>query len=425
LKADASGISVRRYWQLQPEPELKLGSDEEYAEAFLDVVSEAIRCRLRSAGPVGCMLSGGVDSGSIAAIAASLFRDAGAEPLRTFSGIGPSNKASVETRSIRTSMNGIQGILPSTISYSDLEEHLAGLVRQSIESAEPFDAEMTIIRAVYMLARQAGVKVVLDGASADLVLASMTLVNGLLRQGKLRRAIREARGEEAFYGRHWPAWRTLVTGAWHAFAPRPVRDAKRLLAGRLGDRSLLRNGLVRPEFWDRIGYLKRRRQWRTWSTTARVLEPRERVAWIADGGLFAARERYDRVAAGHGVEPRDPFIDLRVIRFCLSLPWSQLQRDGYPKFILRNAMRGRLPDYVLWRPGKEHHGLDFTWAMFSNSPDMYSSVERQQETIRKYVDLDRANRGRADPMDSERFADWRTTVYLANWLEFIAGPICR
>jgi asparagine synthase (glutamine-hydrolysing) len=147
------------------------------------------------------------------------------------------------------------------------------------------------------------------------------------------------------------------------------------------------------------------------------------VAWVADGTLTAARERYERVAASHGTEPRDPFIDLRMVRFCLSLPWSQLQRNGYPKFVLRKAMQGKLPDEVLWRRGREHHGRQFTWAMFTGAPDICSSVERRRETIGKYVVLDRAAEGRDGPMESDRFADWLTTAYLANWLESIAGPI--
>ena len=46
------GLTIRRYWTPVAGPELRLDSDEAYAEAFLKVFTEAVRCRLRSAGPV-------------------------------------------------------------------------------------------------------------------------------------------------------------------------------------------------------------------------------------------------------------------------------------------------------------------------------------------------------------------------------------
>ena len=75
---------MKRYWTLEPGPELRLSSDEEYAEAFLEVFTEAVRCRLRGAGSVGSMLSGGMDSGSIVAVARTLLAEAGQGPLSYF-----------------------------------------------------------------------------------------------------------------------------------------------------------------------------------------------------------------------------------------------------------------------------------------------------------------------------------------------------
>src|SRR4029079_19246480 len=65
LTLDSAGLRITRYWTLRPGPQLNLASPEAYAQAFLEVFTEAVRCRLRSAGAVGSTLSGGVDSGSI------------------------------------------------------------------------------------------------------------------------------------------------------------------------------------------------------------------------------------------------------------------------------------------------------------------------------------------------------------------------
>ena len=64
------GIEVKRYWYLENTPDLHLRTDDDYVEAFLDIFSEAVRCRLRCSAPVATTLSGGLDSGSVAALAA-------------------------------------------------------------------------------------------------------------------------------------------------------------------------------------------------------------------------------------------------------------------------------------------------------------------------------------------------------------------
>ncbi len=70
LTVTPRAVHLRRYWHPENTPDLHLSSDEEYIEAFLDLYSEAVRCRLRSAKPVCTTLSGGLDSGSVAVLAA-------------------------------------------------------------------------------------------------------------------------------------------------------------------------------------------------------------------------------------------------------------------------------------------------------------------------------------------------------------------
>jgi asparagine synthase (glutamine-hydrolysing) len=80
LVATPRGVRVSRYWTLEAGDELRLPSNDAYAEAFLEVFTEAVRCRLRGAGPVGAMLSGGMDSGAVVAVARGLLAEAGRAP---------------------------------------------------------------------------------------------------------------------------------------------------------------------------------------------------------------------------------------------------------------------------------------------------------------------------------------------------------
>ena len=81
ITATARKFEKRRYYYLEQAPEVRLGSDVEYVEAFSELFAETIRCRLRSLRPAAVSLSGGLDSGSIAVVAAKLLNG---ERLRAF-----------------------------------------------------------------------------------------------------------------------------------------------------------------------------------------------------------------------------------------------------------------------------------------------------------------------------------------------------
>ncbi|MEP7356295.1 MAG: asparagine synthase-related protein, partial [Anaerolineales bacterium] len=76
LTLSRAGAKLERYWALDPARALPPASDEAYADGFRELFTEAVRCRLRSAYPVGAMLSGGLDSSSIVCVARQLGRQA-------------------------------------------------------------------------------------------------------------------------------------------------------------------------------------------------------------------------------------------------------------------------------------------------------------------------------------------------------------
>ena len=73
------------YYSLDASRESPSRSNEEYSEGLQEIFTEAVRCRMRSAMPLGSMLSGGLDSTSIACVARNLLKTQGKELLPTFS----------------------------------------------------------------------------------------------------------------------------------------------------------------------------------------------------------------------------------------------------------------------------------------------------------------------------------------------------
>lgn len=94
--------SVRRYWTPPFDDRLELSGPEEYAERFLDLLTEAVRCRLPASGPVATELSGGLDSSSVTGIAAQLVESSGgpADKVLALSCLFPWSRRAEERRYI-------------------------------------------------------------------------------------------------------------------------------------------------------------------------------------------------------------------------------------------------------------------------------------------------------------------------------------
>jgi asparagine synthase (glutamine-hydrolysing) len=419
MTVTAEGTRRRRYWELEAGRELRLTSDDEYAEAFLEVFTEAVRCRLRAVGPVGSMLSGGLDSGSVVAVAGHQLAAEHRGPLLTFSAISPDGGAEPETRAIRTTLT-IDGLDPTTVSYGELDQFLPELEELAWDVDEPFDGTMTLVRAVYLAARRRGVRMLLDGVGGDNVLTEGRRLARLLRAGRWRTAYREADGHNRYWQGAFPPRRELLGSARAAFVPDVVLRRLRRQRQRRRIAHRVRSSPISAEFAERMAVGERLRIHERNAVTGPLSEGRaERARSIEHPYLTVGRERYDRVAGAVGIEPRDPFLDLRMLSFCVSLPDEQMLTNGWPKSILRRATADLLPDEVRWRRGKEHLGWAFTNALMDSVRDsMRRDLESNLAAVDRYVGLDAAEacRDYVRSGDAVQASNAYDVWLLAEWL---------
>src|SRR3989441_13306763 len=151
------GVRMEQYWVLDPEREVRMKSDGEYAEAFREIFTEAVRCRLRSAFPVGSMLSGGLDSSSIVCVARRLLAEEGRGPLHTFLAVFPDVPECDEREYIEAVLVG--GGVEAHYVPGEHIGPLADLDRMLESEDEPFYAPNLFIHwALYRAARHHGVR---------------------------------------------------------------------------------------------------------------------------------------------------------------------------------------------------------------------------------------------------------------------------
>jgi asparagine synthase (glutamine-hydrolysing) len=414
----AESMTQRKYWEPTPESELRLPSAEAYSEAFLDVFRPAVRSRLRTVGPPASTLSGGIDSGTVTAVARRLLADDRKPPLLTFSAVSPAGEEDAETRAILAA-SAIGGLEPHRVSYADLPELLPDLDDVLSAIDEPFDRDMTLIRAVYLTAQRRGITTLLDAASADTIFTEGRWIAHLLRSGRWRAAYREAKRWNEFCRGGSPPGRGLLRSARSAFVPDAILRKVRPYQRRLRVRPLVRSSLISDEFARSVDLGERLEALANHSVGFLPSIGAERASTIDHPYLTVARERYDRVAAGAGVEPRDPFLDLGVVEFALRLPGEQTLRDGWPKVVLRRAMDDELPTAVCWRRGRDHLGVAFTSALVSQRwGEIRDRAEASLEAVSGYVDSGslQAIRSALQEDDAARSADVLTMLVLGDWL---------
>jgi asparagine synthase (glutamine-hydrolysing) len=341
LRVDADGRIARRRWYELPSPSVRPATPEE----FRGLLEDAVQVRLRSDVDVGTCLSGGLDSSSIVALTARLRGPEAAGAHRSFSVVypepgldeSPFMAAVVEATGVRGT-----GTTPTS---SDLARDLPALVRSQ---DEPFPSASVYSQwRVMRLAAEAGVRVLLDGQGGDEVLGGYRYHLGpYLAETARRRGWRAAvRAIEHLHANAGAA-RPLLAGllAYHALpAPEGLR---RRFVDRLASHRRLDPTFLDPGFHRHAGATPSVRH----RPRATLLE--ERREGLLRSSLPALLRYEDRNSMAFSVEARTPFLDFRLVERALALPASSLVRDGWTKAILRDSMKGVLPDCVRLRRDK-------------------------------------------------------------------------
>ncbi len=405
-------FALRDYWDLKSPPVLKLGSLREYGEAFREIFVEAVRCRLRSTHSVGSTLSGGIDSSSVVCTVRELLPAELKEPLHTISLVDADESNCGETPYIREVLRG--GRLTPHIVRSD---QVSLMTEQMTDSDEPFEIYTYFTNWFgFDAARKAGVRVLLDGISGDHLIPPYTYLSTLVRSWQWNILRREL----SFGAREFGESRFSILRA-HALAPMlpGLFELWRRVRGRK-PRPYPESSRINPEFAVRTGIperfeLQRRKLWAA-SRDIGTLH-----AWSFTCGVLPFFfEHSGRLAATLGVEARHPFSDRRVIDFFLSLPLHTKTYSPLPKRVIREGMRGILPEMVRARTTLAHPGAAFMTSLLKQDPALLVPQQFTQALgpVKGYVNLDainaengRFNSGSRDAGDSV----WQA-LNLALWL---------
>ena len=406
-----------RYWQPvgTGRPPGLPTNEAEWIDAQREQLDRAVRLRLRSQRPVGSMLSGGLDSSSVVALAAAADADQGRPPLPVFSAIDSASADCAETRFIRM----VTGHVRCEPHFTDLprfQERAPEGPAWWDAGVEPFDASMTLVAELYRAAAASGVAAVMDGVPADNLYVIGRQVRQRLHGGQWRLAWQAALDQSRVHldARRYPRLNALKLMAG-AVAPEAIHDLRQQRLARGEYWMFLESSPISAELVRKVDLWPRYRRYRRSVADSHQWHPSgAALSSMSAPYITAGIERYRRVASLFGVEPRLPFADRDLIQFQAWMPITLRLRDGHLKWVLRQAMAGHLPDPVRWRQDKSHIGFRFSqvqWRREAAEPALLDPLLQAG-----WIDPAAVAAARAAPQDPAVQARLAPAFALARWL---------
>ncbi len=366
-------VRLHRYWQPEHLPLLHLPRSEDYVEALRAALEQAVACRLPADGLVGCQLSAGLDSPSVAAVAARQLAEQGrrlvaftAVPRTGF--IGKPNPRLIQDEGPLAALcaarypNMDHILIPNNaLSLFDAMDRQGA----SADSPSLNPSNLRWSMAINEEFRRRGLRVMLTGGFGNMSLSydGIFAPAALLRQGRLTALLPLLWGLRK-EGWDWPR----VAGAAITPLAPSMRRAYRRLQGD-SDPDLFDYSLVNPDLAQQSGVLER----------ARAQTNNIGLSVGADGRAFrslALRRCLPSapIKAGirrlFGIDRVDPLLDRRLFELCLSIPEQQFIQGGEPRSLVRRVMADLLPPELLAERRRGRQAADWYEGLTEAYPEI-------------------------------------------------------
>jgi asparagine synthase (glutamine-hydrolysing) len=353
VDAATARTSIRRYWRLDPHSTAGQ-SDKARVAQLRDALFDTVRTHLISDVRVGSCLSGGLDSSTVVGVIGKIRREQPeaatsiGDRLYTFTSCYEAK--AFDEREYALEIATLVGA-KSHLVFPSPDDFWSDFHRMAWHQDMPFSmlnfyAQWRVMRA----AKEAGVKVLIDGQGGDEVFGGYAkfryaYIMSLLREGRLGGATREVAG-------------LLRHGDRYVL---DIRNGSRYLPARLRRAlnvdSVLQqvvtgdwNGAVSEESTPGTRWWRNALQRRNGS--GRTLLQRIQVDDIEVDTLPQLLRMEDRSSMAFSLEARVPLLDHKVVELGLSLPDHLKINQGWSKFAVRQAMIGDIPDSVRLRTTK-------------------------------------------------------------------------
>ena len=329
-------VTISEYWDIKTQPSINC-SYEESVELFRNAMNESIKLHMRSDVEVGCCLSGGLDSSTIASLVGQGFPETKFKAFNVYY----EGKDSVDERPwVKEVIKKYPSIEPYYFSPTD--DDIANAFERAIYHADvPLAGSSPISQYFVMqLAATKGIKVLLDGQGSDESLGGYMhsfyrLIGGMIKQGQ----IIEARNEISAHAQMQDFSGSKKTDLW----------LKSVLSAFSSEQKL-----YELEYKNYLPYLSNNKnipfdlKKNDGSRLSQFLYQLNKNTLLPTLLQFE-----DRNSMAFSIESRVPFLDHRIVELAFRLPDSAKIYRGVTKRILRDSMKGILPEAIAERKDKK------------------------------------------------------------------------
>ena len=364
-------------WDVSAFEQSKL-SFEQAVEQYRSIFLDSVKLQMRSDVEVGSCLSGGMDSSAIVCTASKLTD----KPFQTFSSYYDEDKSLDERK-------WIKHVTEQTSSISHLVSPSPEKTIEWFENATwhndlPVGAGFVSQYAVMQLAKQKGVKVLLDGQGSDELTAGYNhafyrYFADLARQGKLLKMDKQL--HQYFKGKSIGFILSAITKIkLSAFLPENLLYNIEFSFYRFEPFNDSFKALLKPQLQSRRHLLSEIRNLPT-SRLSNFL-----YNMMHSTSVQTLLHYEDRMAMAHSVESRVPFLDHRLVELAFSLPSSYKIKPPIGKYVHREAMQDIIPPEIYQRKDKAIFSTPF-YSRWLNGPlrsyvsDIFASQEFKQRGI--------------------------------------------
>jgi asparagine synthase (glutamine-hydrolysing) len=383
LALTEAGPRVKRYCCLEDAPRVRLRSRRDYEEGFLSLFRQAVRVRLRGVGAVGTMMSGGLDSGSVTALAAEVMRGRG-ERLTAFTSVpaypaqhlvrhGTSDEW-VRAHTVARHWDNIDHVAVKAEKESPLAavEKLLAVYPQPVHAA----SNQYWMQAILREARQRGIGVLLNGQMGNGGVSWNGGRNGIFH---------------LFAQGHWTAGRRALAGwrsgrknktAWYAWRSQVLSPLVGPWVHRLRGASLSRRGMGDNRTLFTVDFERRAGLAGLWERETRESgcfwpeDPLAERLRIFENNTIVAGAIAEAQSAATGVDVRDPTADLRLVEYCLGVPDDCYLDERGSRVLIRGAMAGLVPDEVRWNTAYGTQAADFLPRLRAHGAELEIILDR-------------------------------------------------
>lgn len=328
MVANSTGQRTWRYWEPDPDTRIRYKSDEEYAEHFLSLLENSVSNCLRSNTPIGILMSGGLDSTSIACLASRLSLP---NPATTLSMVFDELTDCDERRYINavTEQWGTRSI---QIPCDDVWPYKEWQTWSRDPNEPGGNLYYAGLDRVFSRTRDEGIRILLSGGLGDqLYIAGQEWLADLFLEGYFRIAVQSLKLQIQRKG-----LRKALSNHAVWLAIRRSLESIFPMVRKLHRKPVL-SPWLNPEMAQRLKV----------DNSKEILHPViKRHSTLL--GLYASfgASHAGFLNSRYELEIRSPYRDLRLIEFVVSLPAYQLCNGSHYKHVLRESMRNILPEII-------------------------------------------------------------------------------